>query len=60
MDLGEAIVVLKEIEKDCRSAECDLLVEAIETAISYLEPIYNGEFTTDSDDVIADMGMVVG
>ena len=60
MKLPEVISELKKMEEKYRELRYNVEADALDIAVSYLEPIYNGGFTTDSDEVIADMGMVTG
>lgn len=47
------------MDGDCEIADAlSSVLEVVENV--YPRPDYNGEFTTDSDEVIADMGMVTG
>ena len=59
MELCEVIEGLEELRAEFDFSGDDEGALLLSESIRYLKPIYNGEFTTDSEDVNADMGMLI-
>lgn len=59
MELNEVIEGLEDLRESCKDYIGDETDLILSEAIRYLKPVYNGEFTTDSDEVVVGEGFMI-